>query len=375
MPSFAGPAPLMTDFATMISPATIADPLNREILRAARDTLPSFDRDPVATLATATGAGKDEIVSRLRSMVRSGAARRMRQTIRGATIAPGALVAWRIPPWKLGDAWRFMADRDPFTAHIILRAAEAGAPHPDWSLWSTVKVPPPHSLQKHCDFLRKVFDAEAYVAMSPITVFPVASENEGGSNDPGEGFEPRLTSLDAEEWRVLLALRREFTADEIEEDLWRGRVIEARTSRERFLEIAEDLARRGIFGRFALDVDEVHDGSSGAITPRTDVMFQWSVAAQHADRAGREIARHRGLAHCSRRTPSPEWPDANLIAVTHGPNRESLERLKQSIDARLRECGIDIAATGSYWTARRHARQSEISSRVYARWSRAMGIG
>ena len=365
----------MTDFATMSFPATIADPLNREILRAARDTLTSFDRDPVATLAAATGTGADEVVSRLRSMVRGGAVRRMRQTIRGATIAPGALVPWRIPPWTLGDAWRFMADRDPFTAHIILRAAEPGAPHPDWSLWSTVKVPPPHSLERHCDFLRKVFNAEAYAAMSPITVFPVAAENGDGSSDPGEGFQPRLTSLGKEEWRVLLALRREFTADEIETDLWRGRAIEARTSHERFLEIAEDLARRGIFGRFALDVDQVHDGSSGAIRPRTDVMFQWSVVPQHADRAGREIARQRGLAHCSRRTPSPEWPDANLIAVTHGANREALEALKRAIDARLLEGGIDVTATGAYWAARRHARQSEISSRVYARWSRSMGIG
>jgi DNA-binding Lrp family transcriptional regulator len=365
----------MTDFATMSSPSTIADPLNRDILRAARDTLRSFSRDPVAILAAATGIGEDVVVSRLRSMVRGGAVRRMRQTIRGETIAPGALVAWRIPPWRLGDAWRFMADRDLFTAHIILRAAEPGAPHPDWSLWSTVKVPPPHSLQRHCDFLRKVFDAEAYAAMSPITVFPVAAENGNENADAGDGFEPRLTSLEKEEWRVLLALRREFTADEIEADLWRGRAIEARTSHERFLEIAEDLARRGIFGRFALDVDQVHDGGSGAITPRTDVMFQWSIAPQQADRAGREIARHRGLEHCSRRTPSPEWPDANLIAVSHGANREALETLKRSIDARLLECGIDITASGAYWAARRHARQSEISSRVYARWSRAMGIG
>jgi hypothetical protein len=365
----------MTDFATMSFPSTIADPLNREILRAARETLTSFSRDPVASLAAATGIEKDEVVSRLRSMVRGGAARRMRQTIRGATIAPGALVAWRIPPWKLGDAWRFMADRDPFTAHIILRAPESGAPHPDWSLWSTVKVPPPHSLQRHCDFLRKVFDAEAYVALRPITVFPVASEKGDGRASLAEGFEPRLISLAKEEWRVLLALRREFTADEIEADLWRGRAIEARTSHERFLEIAESLAGRGIFGRFALDVEEVHDGSSGAITPRTDVMFQWSIAPRQGDLAGREIASHRGLEHCSLRTPSPEWPEANLIAVTHGASRESLEALKRSIDARLLECGIEVTATGAYWAARRHARQSEISSRVYALWSRSMGIG
>jgi DNA-binding Lrp family transcriptional regulator len=364
----------MTDFPTMSVPATIADPLNREILRAARERLRSFSRDPLATLAAAAAIEETEVVSRLRSMVRSGAVRRMRQTIRGATIAPGALVAWRIPPWKLGDAWRFMADRDPFTAHIILRAAEPGAPHPDWSLWSTVKVPPPHSLRRHCDFLRKVFDAEAYAAMSPLTVFPVAAEAGDGSGDPGEGFEPRLTSLEKEEWRVLLALRREFTADEIEADLWRGRAIEARTSHRRFLQIAEDLAGRGVFGPFVLDVDEVHDGGSGTITPRTDVMFQWSVAPQQADHAGREIARHRGLEHCSRRTPFPEWPDANLIAVTHGASRQSLEAIKQSIDARLRESGIDVATTGAYWAMRRHARQSEISARVYARWSRAMGI-
>jgi DNA-binding Lrp family transcriptional regulator len=364
----------MTDFATMSFPGTIADPLNREILRAAHQTLTSFSRDPIASLAGVTGLTADEVISRLGAMVRSGAVRRMRQTVRGATIAPGALVAWRIPPWKLGDAWRFMADRDPFTAHIILRSAEPGAPHPDWPLWSTVKVPPPHSLSRHCDFLRKVFDAEAYVALRPITVFSVAAEQGEGSRE-ADSFEPRLTSLSDEEWRVLLALRREFTAEEIVRDFWRGRAVEARTSQDRFLEIADDLARRGIFGRFALDVEEVHDGGRGVITPRTDVMFQWSIAPEQADRAGREIARHRGLEHCSRRTPSPEWPDANLIAVTHGASREALETLKASIDARLLESGIDVAATGAYWAARRHARQSEISSRIYALWSRSMGIG
>ncbi|MFN2441991.1 MAG: hypothetical protein ABR517_04855 [Thermoanaerobaculia bacterium] len=365
----------MSDPSTIDRSATIADGLNREILAAAREALPTFSRDPIAAIAAAASIDAEDVVSRLRSMLRSGAVRRMRQTIRGATIAPGALVAWRIPPWKIGDAWQFLVDRDPFTAHIIMRGAEAGAPHPDWSIWTTLKVPHPHSLQKHCEFLRTVFDAEAYVALSPITVFPVASGNGAKRGEPRNGIEPRQVSLDDEEWRILFALRREFTPDEIDTDLWRGRAIEARTSQKRFLEIADTLASKGIFGRFALDVEQIHDGGSGAIKRRTDVMFQWSVTVRDADRAGREIASHRGLEHCSRRTASREWPEANLIAVTHGAGREPLEALKGAIDTRLHECGIEVLGTGAYWAAKRHVRQSEISSRVYDLWSRSMGIG
>src|SRR6185436_15802662 len=57
---------------------------------------------------------------------------------------------------------------------------------------------------------------------------------------PAEVMEVQVVNLNELEWRVLIALKREFEPEEIREDIWVPRAVEAGLPLETFCQIAED---------------------------------------------------------------------------------------------------------------------------------------
>jgi hypothetical protein len=93
------------------------------------------------------------VIERISAMLRAGTIRRVRQTLMATNLAQGSLVAWQVPEEKLGAAFDWMFQRDPFSGHVVVRSTDAGVTNTKYRLWTTVKVPQGYSLAKHCQYL------------------------------------------------------------------------------------------------------------------------------------------------------------------------------------------------------------------------------
>ena len=82
-------------------------------------------------------------------MQEAGIIRRVRQTLLSTKLAHGALVAWKVPEEKLNDAFDFMAQKDPFSGHVVIRSTDSEVSGSDYRLWTTLKVPVGESLDDH----------------------------------------------------------------------------------------------------------------------------------------------------------------------------------------------------------------------------------
>lgn len=100
---------------------SLSDPVNRRILAVSEDTLTGFHRDPIGEIATRADVPVDVVIGRIRVLLEAGVIRRVRQTLLTHNLAEGALVAWRIPEEGLDEAFRMMAEEDPFTGHVGYR--------------------------------------------------------------------------------------------------------------------------------------------------------------------------------------------------------------------------------------------------------------
>ena len=79
------------------APSEISDPVNARILAVSEDQISGFVTEPFAQIAFAAELTEEVVIERLRAMLSSGVVRRIRQTLMATNLAPGALVAWRIP--------------------------------------------------------------------------------------------------------------------------------------------------------------------------------------------------------------------------------------------------------------------------------------
>src|SRR5437868_8297631 len=104
-------------------------------------------------------------------MLAAGVIRRIRQTLMATNLAPGALVAWRVPADNLDAAFAYMSQQDPFSGHVVIRSTDAETQGSVYRLWTTLKVPQGFSMEKHCDLLAGRIGAEAYRVMPAKCLF------------------------------------------------------------------------------------------------------------------------------------------------------------------------------------------------------------
>jgi DNA-binding Lrp family transcriptional regulator len=363
-------------------PTEVSDPVNARILAVSEDRISGFVEEPFAAIAAASELAESVVIERLRAMLSAGVIRRIRQTLMATNLAPGALVAWRLPTEKLDTAFGFMVKEDPFSGHVVIRSTDAETPGSVYRLWTTLKVPQGFSMQRHCEFLARKVGADAFRIMPAKRLFALGvghvrrrgMEPGSRSDEPGRVLDTNIVELTALEWRVLTALKREFTGDEIKPNPWQARADDAAVSLDEFVRVARSLNEREVIGRFSTFLEHVKPSASGERVTRYNALFHWRVPPGREIEAGREIGRHHILTHAYWREGGPEFANVNLMAVAHGTDKQLVLEHKAAIDSHLEEAGIPTLYTNVFWGGRSEIKPSEISPVEYAKWSKRVGL-
>ena len=356
------------------------DPINRSILEVSEDRVCGFVRDPMRTIAELANVPMPIVVQRIRAMLEAGTIRRVRQTLMATNLAQGALIAWKIAEQRTEAAFDFMATHDPFSGHVVIRNGENGSS--EWRLWTTLKVPSGFSVEKHCEFLRQQIGAEKYRIMPTLRAFVlgVGHMRRKGmrvgemSTSLAAATRPAVVELTERDWSVLSILKADFAPGEIGPMMWEGRARAAGIDPATFYEIAEDLGRRGVIGRFSTFLEHTKPVAGEERVASFNGLFHWSVPAGREIEAGREIGRFAILTHCYWRDAGPELDNVNIMAVAHGETKENVMAHKSAIDAHLDAIGIGFSYTNVYWGGRADIKPSEISPVVYRAWARSRGL-
>jgi hypothetical protein len=367
---------------SVATPIDIHDPINAAILAISEDRIAGFVADPFSEIAEKSGVDVEIVVERLRAMLAAGTIRRIRQTLMATSLAPGALVAWKIAPEKLDAAFDFLFREDPFSGHVVIRSTDAATPGAAYRLWTTLKVPQGFSVERHCEVLRERIGADAFKAMPAKCLFALGvghvrrkgMEPGSRSDAPGRVIDTTLVELNATEWRVLEALKRELAVSEVRPDVWESRAAEADMSLDEFARVAKSLSERQVIGRFSTFLEHVKPSQTGTRVTRYNALFHWRVPEGREIEAGREVGRHHILTHAYWREGGPEFADVNIMAVAHGMEKDLVLAHKAAIDAHLAEAGIPVLYTNVFWGGRSEIKPSEILPSSYLEWCAMMGV-
>jgi hypothetical protein len=363
-------------------PIAIDDPINARILAVSEDNLQGFQRDPFGEIARRSDLELPLVIERIRAMVEMGTIRRVRQTLMATNLAPGSLVAWQVPNDKLDSAFDYLFQNDPFSGHVVIRSADPATPGSNYRLWTTLKVPQGFSMRKHAEYLRQKVGAEHFRLMPAKRLFVLGvghvrrrgMEIGSKADVPAEEMNVQVVQLNDLEWRVLVALKREFSPEEIVADIWGGRAREADVPLTTFYEVAEDLNGRKVIGRFSTFLEHVKPLADGQRVTRFNALFHWAVPAGREIEAGREVGRHHILTHAYWREGGPEFRNVNVMAVAHGTDKEVVLAHKAAIDRHLDSVGIPVTYTNVFWGGRSEIKPSEISPFAYRDWCLEVGL-
>lgn len=358
------------------------DSINARILSVSEDRIQGFHRDPIGVIAEQSGLALDDVVARIRAMLEAGTIRRVRQTLMATNLAPGALVAWSVSEERLGDAFEYMFQKDLFSGHVVIRTTDEGKSGARYRLWTTVKVPKPYSLERHCEYLRERVGADHFLLMPAKCIFALGVGHvrrrtmEVGckSEAPAEPRYVEVVDLSDQDWQVLIGLKRELDVDEVGSDLWANRAENAGLSLETFCEVAEDLQRRRVIGRFSTFLEHAKPLKTGERVTRYNALFHWAVPEGREIEAGSEIGRHHILTHCYWREGGPGFGNVNIMGVVHGTKRDLVYAHKDAIDAHLADVGIPLTYTNVFWGGRSEIKPSEVAPSAYQEWCASVDI-
>ncbi len=365
-----------------VIPTATSDPINARILAVSEDRIAGFVEEPFAAIAAAADLPENVVIERLRAMLVAGVIRRIRQTLMATNLAPGALVAWRVPAEKLDSAFSYMVKDDPFSGHVVIRSTDVETQGSVYRLWTTLKVPQGFSMTRHCDFLARQVGATAYRIMPAKNLFALGvghvrrrgMEPGSRSEEPGRVLETNIVELSPLDWRVLTALKREFTVDEVARAPWRRRAAEVGLTLDEFVRAARSLSEREVIGRFSTFLEHVKPSATGERVTRYNALFHWRVPPGQEIEAGKEVGRHHILTHAYWREGGPEFANVNVMAVAHGTDKDLVLAHKAAIDAHLDEAGIPVLYTNVFWGGRSEIKPSEISPVEYAQWAERVGL-
>jgi AsnC-like ligand binding domain len=367
---------------TTTVPTTFTDPINARILAVSEDRLQGFQHDPLGEISRQSGVELSEVIARIQAMLRAGTVRRVRQTLLATNLAQGALVAWQVPEGKLDAAFDYMFQRDPFSGHVVIRSTDTVTAGAKYRLWTTLKVPQGFSMTRHCEVLAQQTGAERFLLLPAKKLFALGVGHvrrrglQPGSRAevPADVLDVAITRLNELEWRVLLALKREFEPEELLPHLWDARAREAGMPLETFLAIAESLNGRKIIGRFSTFLEHVKAVGGGERVTRFNALFHWAVPPGREIDAGREVGRHHIMTHAYWREGGPEFHNVNIMGVAHGTEKQVLLAHKAAIDQHLADAGIPAVYTNVFWGGRSEIKPSEISPFTYRDWCKSVGI-
>jgi hypothetical protein len=358
-----------------------SDPLNAQILAVSEDKIQGFVREPFAEIAAKSGVPLETVLARIKTMLAAGTIRRVRQTLVATNLAEGALVAWRVPEEKLNAAFDFMFQKDPFSGHVVVRSTDQQTAGCEYRLWTTLKVPVGEPMARHAEVLMRHTGCEKFKLMPARGIFALGVGHVRRKTiEPGDKADAPATMLPVAnvqltdlEWQVLLALKREFTLEEIAPHPWARRAEEAGVDLDTFFRVAEDLNARKVIGRFSTFLEHVKPSAGGERVTRFNALFHWAVPPGREIEAGGEAGRHHILTHCYWREGGPDFNHVNIMAVCHGTEKDRVFAHKAAIDAHLAQCGIPVSYTNVFWGGRSEIKPSEISPQVHRQWMAKWG--
>jgi DNA-binding Lrp family transcriptional regulator len=368
------------DAATV--PVATHDPINARILAVSEDKLQGFQPDPLGEISRQSGVDLPIVTERIRAMLSAGTIRRVRQTLMSTNLARGALVAWKVREETLADAFDYMFKRDPFSGHVVVRSTDQQIAGAKYRLWTTVKVPQGFSMDRHCQYLMTRTGCEAFRLLPAKKLFALGvghvrrrgMEPGSKSDQLAEVTDTDIVELSEIEWRVLMELKREFSPEEIQDDLWLPRARACGCPLDQFVSIARSLNQRKVIGRFSTFLEHVKTLKTGEQVTRYNALFHWAVPAGREIDAGRQVGRFHIMTHAYWREAGPEFGNVNIMGVAHGTEKELVLAHKRAIDEHLSSVGIDVSYTNVFWGGRSEIKPSEISPLAYVQWCRDNGV-
>ncbi|NNM87981.1 MAG: Lrp/AsnC family transcriptional regulator [Phycisphaerae bacterium] len=363
-------------------PVEIDDPLNAAILAVSEDRVEGFHRDPLGKIAALSGVPVSTVIERLSAMLRAGVIRRIRQTLLATNLAQGALVAWQIPPEQLNLAFEYMFREDPFSGHVVLRSTDGETAGSKYKLWTTLKVPQGFDLAKHCDFLMAQVGAVSYKIMPArrLFVLGVGHVRRKGvvpgsmTDEPAQVLDTEIVNLTDLQWKILVALKREFAPEELSVDLWQPRARQAGVDLPTFCEVAEELVRQGVIGRFSTFLEHVKPLATGERVTQYNALFHWAAPVGREIETGQQVGRFHIMTHAYWREGGPDFGNVNIMGVAHGQDKSRLLEHKAAIDRHLAAVGIPIAYSNVFWGGRSEIKPSEIAPQAYRDWCARVGL-
>jgi len=370
--------------STATIPVQVTDPINARILAVSEDKIQGFQPDPLGEISRLSGVDVPTVAERIGAMLRAGVIRRVRQTLMATNLARGALVAWMVSPDKLNSAFDYMFQQDPFSGHVVIRSTDTVVAGSKFRLWTTVKVPQGYSLAKHCNLLAqqsqvqaeqiRIMPAKRLFALGVGHVRRRGMEPGSKSEALAEVIDTHIVELNDLDWRVLIALKREFEPDELHEEIWNPRAKEAGVSLEQFHEVARSLNERGVIGRFSTFLEHVKPLSTGERVTKFNALFHWAVPTGREIETGREVGRFHIMTHAYWREGGPEFNNVNIMGVAHGQDKDRVLAHKAAMDQHLASIGIPVSYTNVFWGGRSEIKPSEISPIAYVEWCQKQGI-
>jgi hypothetical protein len=357
-----------------------SDPINAQILAISEDKIQGFVREPFVDIAEKSGVPVETVLERIRGMLAAGTIRRVRQTLIATNLAEGALVAWQVPEEKLNAAFDFMFQKDPFSGHVVIRSTDQQTAGSQFRLWTTLKVPVGESMPRHCEVLMRHTGCEKYKLMPAKGIFALGVghvrrktiEPGDKSEEPAKMIPVATVELSDLDWQVLVSLKREFAVDEITENPWAKRAVDAGVDLDTFLQVAQSLQQRGVIGRFSTFLEHVKPSQGGQRVTRFNALFHWAVPPGREFEAGSQVGRHDILTHCYWREGGPDFNNVNIMAVAHGTDKDRVFAHKRAIDDHLVACGIPVTYTNVFWGGRSEIKPSEISPMAHREWMEKM---
>jgi DNA-binding Lrp family transcriptional regulator len=367
---------------TGVIPVDIDDPINAAVLAVSEDRVSGFLRDPLRRIAEDSGIDLPVVIVRIRAMLEAGTIRRVRQTLLANKLAPGALVAWQLPEDRLHKGFDHLFQEDPFSGHVVIRTADAAMSGANYRLWTTLKVPVGFSIERHCEVLADRIGAHSFRLMPAKRLFALGVghvrrrglEPGARSEQLADVIETNVVELGELSWRVITELKREFSPEELSTNLWRDRAEQAGLSLEEFYEVAEELDKRGIVGRFSTFLEHVKPVAGAMPVTRYNALFHWVVPEGREIDAGCEIGRHHVMTHAYWREGGPEFRNVNVMGVAHGMEKDLLLTHKAAIDQHLAEAGIEVGYTNVFWGGRSEIKPSEVVPSAYIDWCHEQGL-
>ena len=234
-------------------PVEIADPINARILAVSEDRIAGFLDDPFAEIARLSGVAEEQVLERLRAMLEAGTIRRIRQTLMATNLAPGALVAWRVPAERVDAAFDYIVAGRPVLRprrHPLDRRRDAGLGLPAVDdaegaaglLDAAALRAARRSASAPTAF--RIMPAKRLFALGVGHVRRRGMEPGSRTDEPGAVIDTNIVELSrAGVARAGAAQARVRAATRSRDDPWRARADEAGVSLEEFLRVARGAQR------------------------------------------------------------------------------------------------------------------------------------